>query len=64
MIQINRANQRSKLVIKTNEYINSLDVSSIETIIGNRKIYASSLGEGKTAIEKQKKVVRWMKLKK
>ena len=55
MIQINRANQRSKLIIKTNDYIKSLNVPSVDTIIGNRQIYASSMGEGKTAIEKQRK---------
>ena len=55
MIQINRANQRSKLIIKTNDYIKSLNVPSVGTIIGNRQIYASSMGEGKTAIEKQRK---------
>jgi chromosome partitioning protein len=55
LIQINRANQRSKLIIKTNEYIKSINVSSTNTIIGNRQIYASSMGEGKTAVEKQKK---------
>ena len=27
----------------------------VNTIIGNRQIYASSMGEGKTAIEKQRK---------
>ena len=47
MIQINRANQRSKLIIKTNDYIKSLNVPSVGTIIGNRQIYASSMGEGK-----------------
>ena len=55
MIQINRANQRSKLIIKKNDYIKSLNVPSVNTIIGNRQIYASSMGEGKTAIEKQRK---------
>ena len=55
MIQINRANQRSKLIIKTNDYIKSLNVPAVDTIIGNRQIYASSMGEGKTAIEKQRK---------
>jgi len=54
-VQINRANQRSKLVSKTHEYINSINVKSTDTIIGHRQIYASSMGEGKTAIEKQKK---------
>ena len=55
LIQINRANRRSKLISKTNEYINSINVAATKTIIGHRQIYASSMGEGKTAIEKQKK---------
>ena len=55
LIQINRANQRSKLISKTNDFIKSLDLSSTKTIIGHRQIYASSMGEGKTAVEKQKK---------
>ena len=54
-IQINRANQRSKLVKKTHEYIKSINVKSTNTLIGHRQIYASSMGEGKTAIEKQRK---------
>ncbi len=64
MIQINRANQRSKLIIKTNEYIKSLNVPSVNTIIGNRQIYASSIGEGKTAIEKQRKGTATEEIKK
>ncbi len=55
LIQINRSSQRSKLIIKTNEFIKSLNLSSTKTIIGNRQIYAASMGEGKTAVEKQKK---------
>ena len=55
LIQINRANRRSKLISKTNEYINSINVAATKTIIGHRQIYASSMGEGKTAVEKQKK---------
>ena len=54
MIQVNRANQRSKMVVKTNEYIKSINVPAVETIIGHRQIYAASMGEGKTAMEKQK----------
>ena len=42
-------------MIKTNDYIKSLNVPSVNTIIGNRQIYASSMVEGKTVIEKQKK---------
>ncbi len=55
LIQINRSNQRSKLISKTNDFIKSLNLSATKTIIGNRQIYAASMGEGKTAIEKQKK---------
>ena len=55
LIQINRANQRSKLISKTNDFIKSLNLLSTKTIIGHRQIYASSMGEGKTAVEKQKK---------
>ena len=55
LIQINRSSQRSKLISKTNDFIKSLDISSTKTIIGHRQIYASSMGEGKTAVEKQKK---------
>ena len=38
-----------------NEFIKSLNISSTKTIIGHRQIYAASMGEGKTAVEKQKK---------
>jgi len=55
LVQINRSNQRSKLISKTNDFIKSLDISSTKTIIGHRQIYAASMGEGKTAVEKQKK---------
>jgi len=55
LIQINRSSQRSKLIVKTNDFIKSLNLSSTKTIIGNRQIFASSMGEGKTAVEKQKK---------
>ncbi|MDA9062970.1 ParA family protein [Candidatus Pelagibacter sp.] len=55
LIQINRSNQRSRLIDKTNDFIKSLDLLSTKTIIGNRQIYASSMGEGETAVEKQKK---------
>ena len=55
LIQINRSSQRSKLISKTNDFIKSLNLSATKTIIGNRQIFAASMGEGKTAIEKQKK---------
>ena len=57
LVQINRSNQRSKLISKTNDFIKSLDILSTKTIIGHRQIYAASMGEGKTAVEKQKKSV-------
>ena len=40
---------------KTKDFIKSLDLKPTHTIIGNRQIYTSSMGEGKTAVEKQKK---------
>ena len=55
LVQINRSSQRSKLIEKTKDFIKSLDLKSTETIIGNRQIYTSSMGEGKTAVEKQRK---------
>ena len=55
LVQINRSNQRSKLIDKTNDFIKSLNLLSTNTIVGNRQIYTSSMGEGKTAVEKQKK---------
>ena len=57
LIQINRANQRSKLISKTNDFIKSLNLSATKTIIGNRQIFTASMGEGKTAVEKQKKSI-------
>ena len=55
LAQINRSSQRSKLIDKTKDFIKSLDLQSTEIIIGSRQIYTSSMGEGKTAVEKQRK---------
>ena len=55
LIQINRSSQRSKLISKTNDFIKSLNLSATKTIIGNRQIFASSMEEGKTAVENTKK---------
>ena len=55
LAQINRSSQRSKLIDKTKDFIKSLDLQSTDSIIGNRQIYTSSMGEGKTAVEKQRK---------
>jgi len=55
LIQINRANHRSKLISKTHEYIKSINVKSTDTLIGHRQIFVSSMGEGKTVVEKQRK---------
>ena len=51
----------NKKIICPNNLINvakrsgTINVKSTNTLIGHRQIYASSMGEGKTAIEKQKK---------
>ena len=55
LIQINRANYRSKLISKKYEYINSIKVKAIDTLIGHRQIYVAYMGEGKTVVEKQRK---------
>ena len=55
LIQINRANYRSKLISKTHEYIKSIKVAANDTLIGHRQIYVASMGEGKTVVEKQRK---------
>ena len=55
LIQINRANHRSKLISKTHEYIKSLNISATKTLIGHRQIFITSMGEGKTVVEKQRK---------
>ena len=55
LAQINRSSKRSKLIDKTKDFIKSLALESTQTIIGNRQIYTSSMGEGKTAVEKQRK---------
>ena len=54
LIQINRANHRSKLISQTLEYIHQLKIKTTDTLIGNRQIFVSSMGEGKTAVEKQR----------
>ena len=54
LIQINRANHRSKLISETLEYINQLKIKTTDTLIGNRQIFVSSMGEGKTAVEKKR----------
>ena len=41
MVQINRGNKRSKLVTKTNEYIDTINVPSTNTIIGGFFIFMS-----------------------
>lgn len=54
LIQINRANHRSKLISQTLEYIGSLKVKATNSLIGHRQIFVSSMGLGKTAVEKQR----------
>ena len=54
LIQINRANHRSKLISQTLSYISNLKVKATDTLIGNRQIFVSSMGLGKTAVEKQR----------
>lgn len=46
LIQINRANHRSKLISQTLEYINSLKVKAANSLIGHRKFFVSSMDFG------------------
>jgi len=55
LIQINRANSRSKLIRETHEYINKMKIEAIKTLIGHRQIFIAAMGEGKTVVEKQRK---------
>ena len=55
LIQINRANHRSKLISKTHDYIKSINITATKTLIGHRQIFVVSMGEGKTVVEKQRK---------
>ena len=55
LIQINRANHRSKLIRKTHEYVRGINVKTTDTLIGHRQIFIASMGEGKTVVEKQRK---------
>lgn len=55
LTQINRANHRSKLIQDTYEYIKSIEVLSTNTLLGHRQIFVSSMGEGRTVVEKQRK---------
>ena len=45
---------RSKIISQTLEYINTLNVKTANTLIGHRQIFVSSMGLGKTAVEKQR----------
>ena len=54
LIQINRANHRSKLISQTLSYIKNLKVKATDTLIGHRQIFVSSMGLGKTAVERQR----------
>ena len=40
---------------KTYAYIKDLGIKKTNTLIGHRQIFISSMGEGKTVIEKQRK---------
>ncbi|MBD1147539.1 ParA family protein [Pelagibacterales bacterium SAG-MED31] len=55
LTQINRANHRSKLIQDTYDYIKSINVLSTNTLLGHRQIFVSSMGEGRTVVEKQRK---------
>jgi len=43
------------LIQDTYEYIKSIEVLSTNTLLGHRQIFVSSMGEGRTVVEKQRK---------
>lgn len=55
LAQINRANHRSKLIQQTQDYISNIKIASTNTLLGHRQVFVSSMGEGSTVVEKQKK---------
>jgi|TARA_B110000858_G_scaffold198414_1_gene264752 chromosome partitioning protein len=54
LVLINRANSKSKLIHEAMKFVKDMNVSSANTILGNRQIFVSSMGLGLTAIEKQR----------
>lgn len=50
-IILNRYNPRNKLTEKIKEALKDLDVKATKTALGHRVLYASSMGEGRTAGE-------------
>ena len=54
LVLINRANSKSKLIHEAMKFVQDMNVSSANTILGNRQICVSSMGLGLTAIEKQR----------
>ena len=54
LVLVNRANSKSKLIHEAMRFVKDMNVSSANTILGNRQIFVSSMGLGLTAIEKQR----------
>ena len=54
LVLVNRANSKSKLIREAMRFVKDMNVSSANTILGNRQIFVSSMGLGLTAIEKQR----------
>ena len=54
LVLVNRANSKSKLIHEAMKFVKDMNVSSANTILGNRQIFVSSMGLGLTAIEKQR----------
>ena len=54
LVLINRANSKSKLIHEAMKFVKDMNVSSANSILGNRQIFVSSMGLGLTAIEKQR----------
>jgi chromosome partitioning protein len=54
LVVLNRADQRARLTGKISEALKALNTVAAKTMIGNRVIFASSMGEGRTALEAER----------
>jgi chromosome partitioning protein len=51
---LNRANQRARLTAEIAEALKELGTTAAETMIGNRIIFASCMGDGRSVMESQR----------
>jgi chromosome partitioning protein len=54
LMVLNRANQRARLTAEIAEALKELGTTAAETMIGNRIIFASCMGDGRSVMESQR----------